>query len=56
MHVYTVSQANADAVMRVLPTIDPAIRADTVVMVTRSAGGGFLYCGTTRAPVSQECP
>ena len=56
MHVYTVSQANADAVMRVLPTIDPAIRADTIVMVTRSAGGGFLYCGTTRAPVGQECP
>jgi hypothetical protein len=56
MHVYTVSQANADAVMRVLPTIDPAVRADTVVMVTRSVGGGFLYCKTTGAPVGQECP
>ena len=56
MHVYTVSQANADTVMRVLPTIDAVIRADTVVMVTRSVGGGFLYCGTTRAPVGQECP
>ena len=56
MHVYAVTQANADTVLRVLPTIEPAVRADTVVLVTRSAGGGFLYCGTTRAPVGQECP
>lgn len=56
MHVYTASQANTDAVMRVLPTIDAATRADTVVLVTRATGGGFLFCGTTRAPVGQECP
>jgi len=56
MHVYTANQANTDAVMRVLPTIDAATRADTVVLVTRSVGGGFLFCGTTRAPVGQECP
>ncbi len=56
MHVYVASQANADAVGRVLPTIDLATRADTVVLVTRATGGGFLFCGTTRAPVGQECP
>jgi hypothetical protein len=56
MHVYVASQVNADAVMRVLPTIDATTRADTIVLVTRAAGGGFLFCGVSRAPLGQECP
>jgi hypothetical protein len=56
MHVYVASQVNADAVMRVIPTIDATTRADTVVLVTRATGGGFLFCGVTRAPLGQECP
>jgi hypothetical protein len=42
--------------MRVIPTIDATTRADTVVLVTRATGGGFLFCGVTRAPLGQECP
>lgn len=55
LHVFSVNQAATDAISRVWPTIDPAIRADTIVLVTQSAGGGFLYCHPT-PPLGSECP
>lgn len=55
LHVFSVNQAATDAIARVLPTIDPAIRADTIVLVTQSQGGGFLYCHPT-PPLGSECP
>ena len=56
MHVMTATQANADAVARIVPTIGADTRADTIILLTRSVGGGFLYCGVARAPLGQECP
>jgi hypothetical protein len=54
LHVLSVDQANTDAIARVWPTIDPAIRADTVVLVTQTKGGGFVYCHPTPA-LGAEC-
>ena len=54
LHVLSVDQANTDAIARVWPTIDPAIRADTIVLVTQTAGGGFVYCHPT-PPLGSEC-
>jgi len=55
LHVFSVSQANTDAVTRVLPTIDASIRADTIVLVTQTSGGGFIYCNPD-PPLGSECP
>jgi hypothetical protein len=54
LHVLSVDQANTDAITRVWPTIDPAIRADTIVLVTQTQGGGFVYCHPT-PPLGSEC-
>lgn len=54
LHVLSVDQANTDAIARVWPTIDPAIRADTIVLVTQTTGGGFVYCHPT-PPLGSEC-
>jgi hypothetical protein len=54
LHVLSVSQANTDAIGRVWGTIDPAIRADTIVLVTQTNGGGFVYCHPT-PPLGSEC-
>ena len=54
LHVLSVDQANTDAIARVWPTIDPAIRADTIVLVTQTTGGGFVYCHPT-PPLGAEC-
>lgn len=54
LHVLSVDQANTDAIARVWPTIDPAIRADTIVLVTQTKGGGFVYCHPT-PPLGSEC-
>jgi len=54
LHVLSVDQANTDAIARVWPTIDPAIRADTIVLVTQTKGGGFVYCHPTPA-LGSEC-
>lgn len=56
--ILSVFVANADveaAVKRVLPTISDAIRADTIVLLTRTAGGGFIYCNPDPA-LGTECP
>jgi len=55
LHVFSVNKAATDAVARVWPTIDLAIRADTIVLVTQTTGGGFVYCNPDPA-LGSECP
>lgn len=54
LHVFAASQTSVDAIQRVLPTIDAAIRADTIVFVTQTRGGGFIYCDPD-PPLGSEC-
>lgn len=55
LHVFTANKAASDAVSRVLPTIDASIRADTIVLLTQTSGGGFIYCNPD-PPLGSECP
>lgn len=55
LHVFTANKAASDAVARVLPTIDAAVRADTIVLLTQTSGGGFIYCNPD-PPLGSECP
>lgn len=55
LHVFTANKAGTDAVLRVLPTLDAALKADTIVVLTQSKGGGFLYCNPDPA-LGSECP
>lgn len=55
LHVFAANKAQADAVVRVLPTIDADIRADTIVLLTQTTGGGFVYCNPD-PPLGSECP
>jgi hypothetical protein len=55
LHVFAVDEEAAAAVGRALPAIDVATRADTVVLVTRTEGGGFVYCNPD-PPLGSECP
>jgi hypothetical protein len=54
LHVFAPSQASVDSINRVLPSIDAATRADTIVLVTLTRGGGFIYCDPD-PPLGQEC-
>jgi hypothetical protein len=55
LHVFTPSAAATDSVLRVLPSIDATLRADTIVLLTQTTGGGFLYCNDDVA-LGNECP
>lgn len=55
LHVFASNKAQADAVVRVLPTIDAQTRADTIVVLTQTTGGGFVYCNPD-PPLGSECP
>lgn len=55
MHVWTANAAATDAVKRMYPTIDADTKADTIVLVTETTGGGFLYCNPDPA-LGSECP
>ncbi len=55
LHVFSVNKAATDAIGRVWPTIDGAVRADTIVLVTQTTGGGFVYCNPD-PPLGNECP
>jgi hypothetical protein len=55
LHVFSVNKAATDAIARVLPTISAALRADTIVLVTQTTGGGFVYCNPD-PPLGSECP
>jgi len=54
LHVFSVNQAATDAIATAWPTIDAAIRADTIVLVTQTTGGGFIYCNPD-PPLGSEC-
>ncbi len=55
LHVFTPNAAGVAQIMRVLPQIPAATRADTIVLVTRTSGGGFIYCNPDPA-LGLECP
>ncbi len=55
LHVLAVDAASADAVARAWATIDAPTRADTIVVVTVTQGGGFIYCNPD-PPLGSECP
>jgi hypothetical protein len=55
LHVFTANKAASDAVVRVLPTIDAALKADTIILLTQTKGGGFIYCNPDPA-LGSECP
>lgn len=55
LHVFAASTTQAEAVARVLPTISSTIRNDTIVLLTQTSGGGFVYCNPD-PPLGSECP
>lgn len=55
LHVFAATKAQADAVTRVLPTIDAELRSNTIVLLTETKGGGFVYCDPD-PPLGSECP
>jgi hypothetical protein len=55
LSVFVANQTVADQVARVWPTIDAATRADTIVLMTATRGGGFIYCNPDPA-LGTECP
>lgn len=55
LHVFSFSADSTAAIDRVWPTIDATLRADTIVLVTTTTGGGFVYCDPD-PPLGQECP
>ncbi len=55
LHVFAATQASVEGIERVLPGIDAAVRADTIVLVTKTIGGGFIYCNPDPA-LGLECP
>lgn len=55
LHVFTANKAASDAVARVLPTIDASLRSNTIVLLTQTTGGGFIYCNPDPA-LGSECP
>jgi hypothetical protein len=54
LHVFAPDAARVDAVKRVLAATDPQLLGDTVVVLTLTSGGGFLYCDPD-PPLGSEC-
>jgi hypothetical protein len=55
LHVFTANRAATEAVQRVYPTLPAATRADTILLLTQTTGGGFVYCNPD-PPLGSECP
>lgn len=55
LHLWVPNATYYDAVKRVLPMIDDATKGNTLILLTRSTGGGFLYCDPD-PPLGSECP
>ncbi len=53
LHVFVLGAAGAESVKRVWPSISDVDKADTIVLVTATDGGGFIYCHTP--PLGSEC-
>lgn len=54
LHVWAVDKNAADAVERVYGTMSTDLKADTILLVTETQGGGFLYCNPD-PPLGSEC-
>ena len=55
LHVISASHENTEAVRLAWPTLPVEVRADTIVYVTETAGGAFLYYGAEE-PLGETCP
>ena len=55
LHVFAANAEQEAAVKRVIPMIDAAKRADTIILITRTTGGGFIYCNPDPT-LGAECP
>jgi hypothetical protein len=55
LHVFVADDAAEASVKRVVPAIGASLRADTIIILTRTRGGGFLYCNPDPA-LGTECP
>jgi hypothetical protein len=56
LHVFVANKAARDAVVRVYENvITPQTKADTILLVTQTTGGGFIYCNPD-PPLGSECP
>lgn len=55
LHVWVASAEVAASVRRVWNSLDASLRANTIVLVTQTAGGGFIYCNPD-PPLGMECP
>jgi hypothetical protein len=55
LHVFTANRAATEAVQRVYPNLPAATRTDTILLVTQTTGGGFVYCNPD-PPLGSECP
>lgn len=55
LHVWVASAEAAASVRRVWTSLDAGLRANTIVLVTQTTGGGFIYCNPD-PPLGMECP
>ncbi|MEZ4406426.1 MAG: hypothetical protein R3A52_08125 [Polyangiales bacterium] len=55
LHVWVANAEVAASVRRVWMSLDASLRANTIVLVTQTTGGGFLYCNPD-PPLGMECP
>ncbi len=56
LHVFVANKAARDAVVRVYnDVITPQTKADTILLLTQTTGGGFIYCNPDPA-LGSECP
>lgn len=55
LHVFVADPAVMPLVRSAWMSIDAATRADTIVLVTLTRGGGFVYCNPD-PPLGSECP
>lgn len=56
LHVFTASHDDSLVVEQALAALDPAVRADTIVLVTEVDGGAFLLYNDDDAPLGTDCP
>ncbi len=55
LYVFAETQAQYDAAKTAWGQLSAAIKADTIVVLTRSVGGGFIYCNPD-PPLGSQCP
>lgn len=54
LHVFSVDHDATLAVERVWKSLESTLKADTIVLVTETSGGGFIYCNPD-PPLGTEC-